>query len=118
MVSQDDILTAQKNGVTATNAVVTSIRRAQGQYTSQTVSAATVIATGAGYLVNFSVVIAGAAGVIYNTNSTVSPAASAALAATPATVGIVPCGQVFTSGLTVVPGAGQSVNVTYSLGAP
>jgi hypothetical protein len=116
MVSQDDMLTTQKNGVLATNSVVSVIRRAQGQYTSQTVTAATVIATGEGFLVNFSVVVAGAAGVIYNFNSVTSPPASGALAATPATVGIYSAGMVFTSGLVVVPGAGQSVNVTYSLG--
>jgi hypothetical protein len=62
------------------------------------------------------VVVAGAAGVIYNFNSVTSPPASGALAATPATVGIYSAGMVFTSGLVVVPGAGQSVNVTYSLG--
>jgi len=116
MASQDDMLTTQKNGVLATNSVVSVIRRAQGQYTSQTVTAATVIATGEGFLVNFSVVVAGAAGVIYNFNSVTSPPASGALAATPATVGIYSAGMVFTSGLVVVPGAGQSVNVTYSLG--
>jgi len=116
MASQDDMLTTQKNGVLATNSVVSVIRRAQGQYTSQTVTAATVIATGEGFLVNFSIVVAGAAGVIYNFNSVTSPPASGALAATPATVGIYSAGMVFTSGLVVVPGAGQSVNVTYSLG--
>jgi hypothetical protein len=116
MASQDDMLTTQKNGVLATNSVVSVIRRAQGQYTSQTVTAATLIATGEGFLVNFSVVVAGAAGLINNFNSVTSPPAAGALAATPATVGIYPAGMVFTSGLVVVPGAGQSVNVTYSLG--
>tara|TARA_R110000868_G_scaffold17842_2_gene77882 strand:+ start:1024 stop:1398 length:375 start_codon:yes stop_codon:yes gene_type:complete len=115
MASQDDMLTAQKNGVLATNSVVSVIRRAQGQYTSQTVTSATVIALGEGFLVSFAVVVAGAAGLISNFNTT-SPAAANAMAATPATVGIYPAGMVFTSGLVVVPGAGQSVNVTYSLG--
>ena len=116
MASQDDMLTTQKNGVLATNSVVSVIRRAQGQYTSQTVTAATLIATGEGFLVGFSVVVAGAAGLIHNFNTATSPTAASALAATPATIGIYPAGMVFTSGLVVVPGAGQSVNVTYSLG--
>lgn len=114
--SLDDILTAQKNGVVAINNLSQNTVRALGTQTSLTVTATTVIFTGAGYLVSFSVVVAGsAAGTIYNANNT-SPAASNALCVTPTTTGVYGAGQVFTSGLVVVPGTGQSINVTYSTG--
>ena len=115
--SLSDILTTQKNGVVAVNNVAQTNQRALGIVTSQTVTSATVITSTAGYLVNFSVVVAGSsAGTIYNFNSTTSPPATSALCTVPATVGVVKTGQVFTSGLVIVPGTGQSINVTYSPG--
>ncbi|KPK13923.1 MAG: hypothetical protein AMJ56_00260 [Anaerolineae bacterium SG8_19] len=115
--SLSDILTAQKNGVVAINNVAQTNQRALGVVTSQTVTASTVIFVGSGYLVNFSVVVAGsAAGTIYDFNSTTSPPAADALCAVPATVGVIKTGQVFTNGLVIVPGTGQSINVTYSPG--
>ena len=115
--SLSDILTAQKNGVVAINGVAQANLRGLGTQTSLTVTTATVIFTGPGYLVNFAVVVAGTgAGLIYDFNSTTSPPAADALCATPTTVGVVKTGQVFTTGLVVVPGTGQSINVTYSPG--
>lgn len=115
--SLDDILTAQKNGVVAINNLSQGTLRGLGTQTSVTVTAATVIYVGAGYLVSFSIVVAGsAAGTISNTNAVASVAAANALCATPATVGIVKVGQVFSTGLVVTPGTGQSINVTYSPG--
>jgi hypothetical protein len=115
--SLDDILTAQKNGVVAINNLSQGTLRGLGTQTSVTVTAATVIYVGAGYLVNFSVVVAGStAGTISNVNAVASVAAANALCAIPATIGIVKLGQVFSTGLVVTPGTGQSVNVTYSPG--
>jgi hypothetical protein len=115
--SLDDILTAQKNGVVAINNLSQGTLRSLGTQTSVTVTAATVIYAGAGYLVGYSVVVAGsAAGTISNTNAVASVAAANALCAIPATVGIVKVGQVFSIGLVVTPGTGQSINVTYSPG--
>ena len=115
--SLDDILTTQKNGVVAINNLSQGTLRGLGTQTSVTVTAATVIYAGKGYLVNFSIVVAGsAAGTINNAGAIGSVAASNALCATPATVGIVKVGQVFSDGLVVTPGTGQSINVTYSPG--
>lgn len=115
--SLDDILTAQKNGVVAINNVARTTQRGQGTQTSATVTATTLVATGPGYLVNFAVLVAGSsAGTINNANATGSAAAANALCATPATVGIYSAGQLFTNGLVIVPGTGQSINVTYSAG--
>ena len=115
--SLTDILTTQKNGVVAVNNLSQATVRGLGTQTSVTVTAATLIYTGSGYLVNFSVVIAGsAAGTINNTNAVGSVSAANALCAVPNTVGIVRAGQVFSTGLVVTPGTGQSINVTYSVG--
>jgi hypothetical protein len=113
--SLSDILTAQKNGVVALNNIGVTNLRARGTQTSTTVTSPTLIIASGGYLVNFSVVVAGsAAGTIYNSSSTGSVSASDALCVVPATVGITSVGQIFKNGLVVVPGTGQSINVTYS----
>ena len=115
--SIDDLLTTQKNGVVAINGLAQATTRSLGTQTSVTVTAATLIYVGKGYLVNFSVVVAGTtAGTISNTGAVSTVAAANALCAIPATVGVVKLGQVFSTGLVVTPGTGQSVNVTYSPG--
>ena len=115
--SLSDLLTTQKNGVVAINGLAQATARSLGTQTSATVTAATVIYVGKGYLVNFSVVVAGSgAGTISNTGDTGTVTAANALCAIPATVGITKVGQVFSTGLVVAPGTGQSINVTYSPG--
>ena len=115
--SLDDIFTVQKNGVVAINNLSQGTLRGLGTQTSVTVTTATLIYVGAGYLVNFSVVVAGStAGTISNTGAVATVAAANALCAIPATVGVVKTGQIFSTGLVVTPGTGQSINVTYSTG--
>jgi len=116
MASLDDVITVQKNAVIGVNGLNQTIRRAQGSNTSLTVTAQTLVVTGKGYLVAFSVTVAGSAnGTINNAQTTALAAAGNALCATPTTVGVYACGLVFTDGLVISPGTGQSVNVTYSL---
>ena len=126
MASQTDFLTTGKNAVVAINnlnqtiAAHTTAITAQadyyaGQYTSGATSALTLVSAGAGYLVSFAVTVAGAAGTLNNAATTGAAAASNALCATPATVGIYPVGARFTNGLVINPGAGQTLLVTYSL---
>lgn len=89
--------------------------------TSSTIPAtagATLIVSGSGRIVNYSVVVAGSgAGTIYNAPSSTAVLASNALATIPAsaTVGVTPVGLHFTSGIVLTPGTGQSINVTYSM---
>ncbi|CAB4155553.1 hypothetical protein UFOVP661_6 [uncultured Caudovirales phage] len=117
MASLDDILTAQKNGVVAINGNSTALLRAQGGYTSATVTTDTLVASGRGYLVSWTVVVGGsAAGSVYNSNSTSSLLAGQKLCPIGTTAGVFPAGLVFTNGIVVSPGTGQSINVTYSLG--
>lgn len=115
--SLDDLLSAQKNGVIAINNLARTTLRGQGSQTSATVTSATLIYAGAGYLVNFAVVVAGTGdGAINNAVSTNAAAANNVLCTTTTTVGVYPVGQAFTNGLVIVPGTGQSINVTYSVG--
>lgn len=115
--SLDDILTAQKNGVVAINNLSSTFARDQGSTTSLTVTTDTVVVTGRGYLASFSIIIAGSAnGTINNAQTVALAVANTALCATPLTVGVYEAGLVFTNGLVIKPGTGQSINVTYSLG--
>ena len=118
MASLDDILTTQKNGVVAINALNNITLGSAGTVTSTTVTSTTVVFVGSGRLVNVSVAVKGSAdGFIHNASTAGAVAPSNALCATPfAAVGVYPCGQVFTNGLVIDPGAGQSINVTYSSG--
>jgi hypothetical protein len=117
MASLADILTTQKNGVVALSNTGLALTRAQGNATSQTVTADTLVIGKAGYLVNVCVVVAGsAAGSIYNASSVAGAAAGNKLFSIPATAGVYPLGQVFNAGLVISPGTGQSINVTYFVG--
>ena len=115
--SLDDILTTQKNGVVAINNVFQALAVLNPTATSETVTSSTLVITGSGRLLSFSVVIAGSAnGLIHNTGTPSGGSASNALVATPTTIGVYAANMVFTNGLVVVPGTGQSINVTYSQG--
>jgi hypothetical protein len=115
--SLDDLLTTQKNGVVAINNLSASINRDQGSVTSTTVTADTLVVTGRGYVASFSITVAGTgSGTINNAQTIALAAAGNALCATPATIGVYRAGLVFTNGLVIRPGTGQSINVTYSLG--
>lgn len=117
MASLDDILTTQKNGVVAINALNNITLGAAGTVTSLTVTSTTVVFVGSGRLVNFAVVIKGTGdGKIHNAATAGAATAANALCATPQVVGVYQCGQIFTNGLVIDPGAGQSINVTYSSG--
>lgn len=114
MAGMSDILTTAQNIVTAIRSVGQTLLRAQGNQTSETVTAATVICTGGGRLLSVSVTVAGStAGTINNASTTASAAASNVLLAVPATAQVLTAGQSFTMGLVIVPGTGQSLNVTY-----
>ena len=117
MASLDDLLTATKNIVTALNGINTTFSRFLGNVTSTTITSSTLVVSGPGRLINFVVLVAGTGnGAIYNSTSTSSPPASSELVVIPQTIGVFPVGAVFTSGLSVVPGTGQTISVTYYSG--
>jgi len=113
----DDLLTAVKNGVVAINNVFQSISIQNPTATSATVSTSTLIIAGRGRLIDFSVVVAGTTtGLIYNTGTPSSGVLANALVTTPMTLGVYDANMIFTDGIVVAPGTGQSINVTYSQG--
>lgn len=117
MASLDDILTTQKNGVVALNNVFQALNILNPTATSATVTGSTLVVSGKGRLISFSVVVAGSAsGTIHNANSPAGNTAANALVATPNTIGVYEANVVFSDGLLIVPGTGQSINVTYSQG--
>lgn len=120
MASLDDILTTQKNGVVGINGLTQAVLRYIGTNTSVSVSTATAIVAGAGRLVNVSIVDGGTVeGYIYNAGSYDPlnlPTNSQKLAIIGTTEGVVTLNLMFTSGLVIIPGTGQLVNVTYSIG--
>ena len=116
MATLDDVVTVQKNGVIGVNNINKLIVYTLGQVTCHTVTSTTLVVTGAGHIVNFSVVVPGTTnGFIYDANSTSAIATSNCLSATPTTLGIFQCSQKFDDGIVIVPGTGQSINVTYSI---
>ena len=115
MATLDDLLTAQKNGVVAINNLNQTTAYLGGKITSNVLTSSTLVISKPGRLVRVSVIIAGAAGTAYNANTTAGASASNALFVIPATVGVHDVGVHFENGLVITPGAGQSVNVTYSL---
>ena len=117
MASLADILTTQKNGVIAINNIFQALSSLNPTVTSATVTSSTLIIAGSGRLLSFSVVVAGSAnGLIYNAGTPTGGTAANALVATPTTVGVYAANMVFTNGLVIAPGTGQSINVTYSQG--
>jgi hypothetical protein len=117
MASLDDILTTQKNAVVALNNVFQALNTLNPTTTSSTVTSSTLVIAGRGRLISFSVVVAGSAsGLIYNAGTPTGGAAANALVATPTTIGVYNVNMIFTDGLVVTPGTGQSINVTYSQG--
>lgn len=144
MADLNDVVTVQKNGVIAINNLnqtttaawvdtsvtppvpyLESISSSVAQIaagepnatTSSTVTATTLIAAGAGTLWSFSVVAAGtASGLLHNSATTGAVSASNALVSAPTTGGVFSVGKMrFSNGLVIVPGSGQSINVTYTL---
>lgn len=116
MATLDDILTAQKNGVVAINNLNQTTAKIAGAFTSATVTTSTAVVTGAGRLVSFSLVVAGTTvGKVHDASAVANAAAANALVAVPNTIGVYQVGSRFSKGLVVVPGTGQSINVTYSI---
>lgn len=114
MASLDDILTTQKNGVVAVNAVAENTFGVQGRKTYLEINSDTLIHTGQAWVARVSVIVAGAAGTIYDANTVASAITGQRLCIIPATVGIHDILMPVTRGIVVKPGAGQIVSVSYT----
>lgn len=116
--SQDDFLTTQKNGVQLLGQIQQALAAEVATVTTATVTASTFITAGKGRLLRVSVLVAGTTvGFVHNSQTPTGASAANALVAAPNTIGVYEAGLVFDSGLVIVPGTGQSLNVTYLLGS-
>lgn len=112
MATQDDILTAQKNGVIAINNLGQTTFYLAGQSSTKNISAQTTVANGSGRLVRIIVVDGGSGpGTAYAGSAT----AANAIYTIPKDAGVYDIGVQFSVALIVAPGSGQTVCVVYSM---
>jgi hypothetical protein len=115
--SLSDILTATKNIVTALNNAARQYFLIAGSQVAEGMTAPTLVATGHGRVCVVSVCAAGSAPVGFFDSADVSSTpVSRALCAVPAAIGVYRIDLPFSFGLVAVPGAGQIITVSYSLG--
>jgi hypothetical protein len=114
VASLDDLLTAQKNGVVAINQVATNAFGVQGRKTALEITTDTVIHTGEAWVARLSVIVAGAAGGVYDSNTVAGATTGTQLCVIPATVGIHEVLMPVTKGIVIKPGAGQKVSVSFT----
>ena len=113
MASTDDLLTAQKGFVTATNNSTQTMLQVNGISPAYGLTATTVVKTGAGRLAKVSIIVAGSAnGTAYDATS--ASVTTAPIYMIPMTVGVVEVNMPFQNGLVVAPGSGQTVSVSYA----
>jgi hypothetical protein len=121
MANLDDLLTVQKNGVVAVNALVQALDSFRTIYESFVgnnstfgLSNDTLIATGSGRLVTVSVIISGTGGKIYDSSTVVGATDANAIYAIPNSVGATTVNFPFFSGLVIRPAAGSIISISYS----
>lgn len=114
MASLDDILTTQKNGVVAVNQVAENAFGVQGRKTALEIDTATLIHTGEAWVARMSVLVAGAAGAIYDASTIGTATTGRRICIIPATVGIHEVFMPVTRGIVVTPGAAQIVSVSFT----
>lgn len=111
--STSDVLTAIKNIVTALATEAANFLNVNGQLSAAGLTTATVVKATGGRIASVSVIVAGSAtGKIYDATST--SATTKPLYVIPQTVGVFVVNMPASFGITVAPGSGQTVSVSYS----
>lgn len=121
MASLDDVVTVQKNGVVAVNALVQALSAFKDLYesfvgdTSFTgITQDTLVTATSGRLVTVSVVTAASGGTIHDASSVATAATSNAIYTIPATTGAYTVNFPFVNGMVVKPASTSVVSVSYS----
>lgn len=112
MASISDILATAQNIAQAINGVASGYTNVQGSKNTTGITAATLVKSGQGRIASISVLVAGAAGAIYDAN--LATATTNKVYVIPATVGVFVVNFPLSFGLVVAPGAAQVVSVSYS----
>ena len=111
MASLDDLLTATKNIVTAINNAAQTYLNVNGSTVSTAITAATVVKGSSGRVCSVSVIVAGAAGKIYD--ATTTSATTGVVYVIPATIGVFVVNIPTLYGIVVAPGSAQTVTVSF-----
>lgn len=121
MANIDDLVTVQKNGVIAVNALTAALENFRAIYQSfvgtQTFLGANedaLVYVGPGRLVNVVVTAAAAGGTIHDVDSVADANAGNVIFPIPSTIGITQVNIPFVNGLVIKPAATSMVNLTYS----
>lgn len=112
MAGLSDILATAQNIAQAINGVASAYINVQGSKNTAGISAATLVKSGQGRIASVSVLVAGAAGAIYDAN--LAAATTNKIYVIPATLGVFVVNFPLSFGLVVAPGAAQVVSVSYS----
>lgn len=121
MANIDDLVTVQKNGVIAINALTAALENFRAIYESfvgtDTFLGANedaLIYVGSGRLVNATVTAAAAGGTIHDASTVADANADNVIFPIPSTIGISQVNVPFSNGLVIKPAATSMVSVTYS----
>lgn len=121
MASLDDILTTQKNGVIAINALTEVLASFMSMYESFIgteaylgVTESSLIYVGSGRLVNVIVSAAAAGGTVHDAATVATATTSNIIYPIPNTVGIAQVNVPFVNGLVIRPASASVVGATYS----
>lgn len=111
-VSLSDISTTAQNIVTAINGLITAYTNVQGAQNTTVITTATLVRLGSGRICTVIVLVAGAAGAVYDANA--SSLTTGKIYVIPAVLGVYVVNFPVTNGIVVTPGAGQTVSVSWS----
>ena len=123
MANLDDVVTTQKNGVVALNALTAALEQFRAIYQSAVgsqsflgVTENSLIYSGTGRLVNVIVSAAAAGGTIHDASTVAGANSTNVIFPIPNSTGITLVNVPFFSGLVIKPAAASTVSVTYSEG--
>lgn len=121
MANLDDILTTQKNGVVAVNALTEVLAQFKAIYQSAVgsnsylgVTEDALVYKGAGRLVNVSVTAAAAGGTVHDASSVSGANSSNIIFPIPNQIGLTVVNFPFLEGIVIKPAASSAVSITYS----
>lgn len=123
MASVDDLVTVQKNGVVAVNALVQTLGDFQAVYSSFVGTSSRLgidenqlVVSGPGRLVSISIITAAAGGTIHDVDQLVDASTSNTILLIPNSTGIMNVNFPFTDGLVIKPAATSVISIAYSVG--
>ena len=121
MANLDDILTTQKNGVVAINALTDVLAQFKAIYESAVGSSSylgvtedALVYSGSGRLVNVVVTAAAAGGTVHDASSVSGANSNNIIFPIPNTVGLSLVNFPFLDGIVIKPAAGSVISITYS----